>query len=447
MQFYNKSVSLVFSSLSKRVPTFKKVFLSGEFIFLVASNLAGILNYLYQYINSLVLTNKGEFGSLGSFVSLSIIISSIFSSPIQAEIVREIKDQKENQIKIFRNWFDISKVFSLLLAAIFVPFLPFSKDFFGIPFDSFVILLLYNSLGFLLIISRGIFQGTESFLHLSLIILIEPVIKVILTIINSFTFKSFVLSTAAPLFGILLSLAFGFVLILQTFNKKENFKLDPKNQKEESSNLKIALRKVVLFLKKSIGTILILSLITGIYSFNLIASSVFLSDESSDTYAKLSLIGKMIIFGSAPVSAIFYPKFFSKDGKKLFKKSIFLTFSVAFTGSIPFLLFPHFISEKLFPGLSKVSSLIPEFTIGNIFVGCLTTVGLYSISQKRYLISFPIFLGLFFEVLSIYIFRNNFLLLVRSFSIINFFTLLASFLTILFTDKNEARNQKKDNRN
>jgi len=141
--------------------------------------------------------------------------------------------------------------------------------------------------------------------------------------------------------------------------------------------------------------------ITVFYSIDLILAKIFFPTIAGE-YASISMLSKILYFGSLPISKVMFPLSSDKETRissKILKKALLLTGMLCLAGLIVYILIPGFI-VNLFYGSKYLSMagllFLPSIAMfllsfSNIFV-------LYNLSNKRYNINYFV---IFFAVLQI----------------------------------------------
>lgn len=293
---------------------------SGSVIMIIGSNSVNFLNLLYHFVVGRMLGpfSYGELAALISIIGLLGIIPASLSIVI-IKYVSSAKDDKE--ITNLISWLK-SKIVkgSIVFFIIILVSSPIIASFLHINKIIYLILIAVSFLfGLQSLFYRSILQGLLKFKEMVLSILVENSAKLATSIF--LIFLGFRVGGAVTAFVISAFLGWLITYFYLRFHTIEN----PKTP--------IYLKSMVLFtipvLIQSIST-------TSLFSSDLILVKHFFSSHDAGIYASLSTLGKIIFFGTGPISAVMFPlvaqrKTRGGNYKKIFVYSFFATAVLAAT--------------------------------------------------------------------------------------------------------------------
>ncbi len=297
---------------------FKKVFSSefgkGAIILFVLFNIYNALNFLFHFIMGRMLGPE-DYGTLVVLMSLVYL----YSFPSHA--IQNLLSKYTSKINPIKN---ASKIKYLLTKGLekgifwgFVAFLVLSL--FSFLIGSFLrvniwLIILTNLLVFSSLnvpIVRGILQGRKKFKELGLSHVFESMIKIIFAV--SLVFLG--MKIFGAILGVLIGTSSG--LLFSLYFNKEILK---KGKKE------VHLKGVTL---ESTNYLLATGVIMLMFSLDILLAKRFFEPSLVGKYSVLSMIGKMIFFGTIAISKVMFPLTSEKNESKknsypLFKKTLIL---------------------------------------------------------------------------------------------------------------------------
>jgi len=197
--------------------------------------------------------------------------------------------------------------------------------------------------------------------------------------------------------------------------------------------------------KGTLPVFITLLLITLIYSIDTLLVKHFFSDLEAGYYSSVSLIGKILFFGSLSISQVMFPKLVELKSrnqvpKQLFYKSLALISSILFFALIIYFLLPKLIIKVLFGNLFlPASNLIAPFGLFMALISLIYLTSLYHLSVNNHGFIYVLFSALFIESVLIYFIHTSLLQIVLTISIITFIVFVILLLMAIF-EKNETLN-------
>lgn len=372
---------------------------SGSLIMIVGSNATNFLNYLYHLVLGRMLgpTNYGE---LASIISTAGLLGVIPAS-ISIVIVKYVSSGKnDDEIKKMIGWFK-SKIF-LISAIFFLVILiasPFIASFLRIS-NIYYLILLAGSLFFSLMaaFNRAILQGVLKFKEIVFSVLVENSSKLFISI--TLVYLGFQVGGAMSAF--LMAAVLGWYLT--------NFYLKNYLPKNEKKSFSIHTRPMFLFV---VPVILQSLATTSLYSSDVILVKHFFSSHDAGIYAALSTLGKIIFFGTGPISTVMFPlvsqrQAQGKDYKKIFLYSFLATAMLAMSILLLYWLFPAIAINLLYGSKYLEASgllvwyglFITFFALSSLFINYGLSIG------KTSIVSLP-FIAAFTQIIMIWFFHQS----------------------------------------
>ncbi|MDD5193310.1 MAG: oligosaccharide flippase family protein [Candidatus Nanoarchaeia archaeon] len=395
--------------------------IKGSLILFIMINIYNFLNYIFHFSMARLL-GPAEYGVLAVLFSF-IYIFSIPSESIQNFIAdytskHKLKEEcwkiKSILIKSIKKGF----WFSFILYLIFLLLAYFISDFIKIDFMLLAFTGLLIFLSMLVPIVRGALQGQKRFLNLGWNMIIESLIKVVLSIdLVLLSWKVF-----GAIFAVILGLLIAFILGILSLSKI---------MKEKKENLKSDGIYQSFF-----PYFFIMLSVTLIYSLDTIFARRFFSEELSGIYAVASMLGKMIFFGTFAIGKAMLPLTLEKhsNGEKtgfLLKKSLKIIVLISAIALLLYWFLPEFIISLLF-GKKYIlaSGIIFWIGLGLTFLSLSNIILLYLVSLKQIKRPYLFLFFVFLEIIFFYLFHSSLIEFSISFLVANLI-LLGSLILIL----------------
>src|SRR3989344_3110798 len=178
-----------------------------------------------------------------------------------------------------------------------------------------------------------------------------------------------------------------------------------KNKEEKTSFDKIQ--------QTSIPYIVSMFVIFLILSTDIILAKRFFSAETAGMYAVLSILGKIIFFGTFAISKAMFPLTserhdINKDSSQLFKKSLLLVFILCLVAVFAYLIIPELIIWILYGNqYTSVANLLIYSAIAFSFLSLSNVIIVYALSINK--ITNYFYLPIFFiiQITLLFIFHNT----------------------------------------
>jgi O-antigen/teichoic acid export membrane protein len=349
---------------------------------LILTNLASLMNFLFQFIMARALTVE-DFGTL-AFISSLTFLFSVPSFAIQTIIAKKTTELNLNKMfgKIRGLFNSATKklfIISFILFLAFSVLAYFTSPMVNISLD---ILLWTGTMiifSFLIPIVLGIMQGMKKFSMIGWNNILNYSIKLVLGII--------LVLMGFKIYGALGGILIGSLVawISGTFILK-NYK----PEKQEFS----------LYSRKEFIPFMALLIITLMSSLDILVGKFLLPSDLFGNYAKISLIGKIIIFACLSVCTVMFPlsseRHINKtDTSGIFRKALYLTSLICIASIIGTLIMPKLIITILFGiGYISLANLLLPIVIAFSSISFISLIVTYRISVNRFNKKFGLILGM-----------------------------------------------------
>jgi O-antigen/teichoic acid export membrane protein len=346
-----------------------KNLIKGSFTLILGFGLFNFLNFLFQLVMARMLT-VAEYGILATLFAI-IYILLIFTESVQTIITKYSAKEKDKgklknlYMKSSKKALRVSFFLYILYLAVSIPLSFLLKiNYFLLSLNGLVIFL-----SFFIPISRGMMQGKKRFKALSINMAFESTGKIIFGIL----FVMIGWRVFGALTGVLLG---GVVSYLLSFIPLRDI-LKSKEVKEDTVGIYDYARP----------TFFITAVIIVFYSLDVIIAKIFFAPEIAGTYAIASILGKIIFWGTLPISKAMFPMSAESGEKKsgnLFNNALgILILGIAFTLLI-FYIFPGFIIQ-IFSGkiLPQANGILLYLGIAFSFIALSNLILLYKLSINK----------------------------------------------------------------
>lgn len=327
----------------------KSELLQGSIILFIMINIFNLLNYFFHFL-MVRLLEPAEYGILATLMAI-VFILIIPSESIQTIVSRYTsKFYKENEFGKIRTLFEKSILkgikIAMIIFVIYTIISPLLSLILKIPVN---LLLITGSIilpTFILPIGKGILQGTKSFYALGSNSILEGTIKLVL----AFILVYIGLNVLGAISAVVLAMFLAFLASIFSFRYIFKYKKD--------------FLKIEGIYSYSLAVFILIALVTVLLSIDVIIAKIIFPPELVGKYAVASIIGKMIFFGTQPISKTMFPITSEKSDRKedsgdILKKSLLLIILIVIPALLIFLFLPDFFVGILF-GISylDISNLI-----------------------------------------------------------------------------------------
>lgn len=342
-------------------------------ILFAASIIAGFLNYLFQlYVGRML--GPSDYGIYSSLVAL-LYIMSVPSSTIQTSVAKLVSDYSSDQGKIkylLKYVFWKLTVIAILVSALFFISSIYIADFLRINSKMYFFLLsILLLISFLAPVLIGALQGMQMFIQMG----INSVAGTFFKLLSGILLVYFGFGVN----GALLALFIGSLLALLIAFMPLRFL---KENKEVNGNIKLLTYSAVVLLA-TIG-------LTFMTNADLLIVKHYLSDTEAGYYAAAALLGKMVLFATAPIAMVMFPKATvmnnkNHNGVNLLRNSLLYTGGISFFIVALFILFPEIIVKLLFGSkFIGINGLPIYFAAAMAFFSLANTFVFYDLATRKY---------------------------------------------------------------
>jgi O-antigen/teichoic acid export membrane protein len=371
----------------------------GSLILFVGSFAAGILSYVFNMLMSRMLGPE-DYGAFASLISLTYI-TGVPAGTIAVVVTKKISSFHANgELGKGRNFVihivNQSAIIGALVSLVFLALTPIIMEFLKID-SPFPILILGVSffISFISAVPSGGLRGLEKFFEISLSgifsILIRIVLGIILVLIGWRVSGGLTASLCADILATIL--VFYYLKL-----PKERLPLESEDKKISSFALPVFFATLCM---------------AALYNADVILAKHFLSITDAGYYATLSLLGKIIFFGTASIGVVIFPltaKNHSQglDNSRILKFSILITLVASSLVTLAYFLFPELIIKVLF-GASYLPVSIYVGWMGVVFIlySLVNVLVAYALSCNKTGITYILLLGTALEILSISVFHSS----------------------------------------
>lgn len=344
--------------------------LKGSFVLLILFGIYNFFNFVFQFSMARMLS-VSDYGILAAIFSITYILT-VFTESIQTIITKYSSSEKDEKkikgilLKSLGKAGKLSAIIFILFLVAGVVLSPLLK----IPYVLFGIagLIVFGSI--LLPVTRGVMQGKKKFSALGINMISESVLKLILAVI--FVFVGW--RVYGALIGAVLGVSFSFILSLIPLKKI----LKEKEKKFKSDGIYNYARPAFF----------IMFVVMVFYSIDVIIAKIVFSNEIAGVYAIASVLGKILFWGSMPISkAMFAITSEDKNEKKnlnVFGNSLVVLIGILGFAILVFYLFPNLIVE-IFSGkiLPMANSILFYLGVAFSLLSLANLVLLYKLSTAK----------------------------------------------------------------
>ena len=367
-----------------------KKFLKDNFILFISIFVLNVFGYAFHFYVGRKL-GPGDYGIFGSLLSLIYFIA-VPMQAIQTSITKYVstfraKGEFGKITFLFKKSLKKMLIFSIGVFIIFLLLIPLISSFMKIDamMPLFVLgIFLFFSL--LLPIARGVLQGMQKFKLLGMSFISEGVFK----LISGILLVSIGFGVSGAIGGFTISYAFALFLTIYFLAKQ--FKIKEEGFKSEQ------------VYKYAFPVLIMLLSLTGIFTIDLVLVKHFFDEVSAGYYAALSLLGKVIFFGTMSISMVMFPKVAESyaantEYKKILYKSLILVCLFAFCVTGFYFLFPIFTINMLFGSdYFAISNLLGLFAVFMSLFSLTYVLAFYNASIRR--IKY-VYILIFFNILEL----------------------------------------------
>jgi len=418
---------------------FQHNFIKASSIVLASSFTVNILNYVFSLTMGRML-EPSEFGEVASLIGLAAIIGvpSVAITIIMAQYTAGFKTK--NEIGLIKSLFKLftrySLIAGLIILIIFWAAIPLMSSFLKIDEQPFLIFGLILPVSLVTAVNKGALQGLQKFIPFSLIGVVASIAKLALAIMFIMLGFSVAGVIAALLFSSLLSYLYSLIKI------KPQLKIRSIRQVRQIES-KMIRKELAPYASMTFLTLLLLALFSNA---DIILAKHYLSSELAGQYAALSIIGKIVLYGSGSFVAVMFPmvsaSYANGDGKekKLLKISFIITAAMSGFVLLLFAVMPGIAVKILFGAkYLMIASYLGWFGLA-MFFNVLSQVLIsyfMAIHIKKYL--YPLALIVILQLVFVIFFHNTILQITMAMLASSFLMLLAMIIVYFYEQPKQVK--------
>lgn len=275
-------------------------FLMGSLVMIIGSNLYNGGQFVYHFLGGRLL-GKAQYGDLAAIISILGIIGIVMLS-VNLTIVKYIAtSDSEEDVKNFSRWAHYWALMIGIALAVGIVFItPFLSASLQISDTRALYLLAPIVFSYILVVVlRSMLQGMMKFNWYVSSMLIEAAAKILFTIV--FVVAGFALFGAVlgTLLGVCASYAVGYYSMRQYVAGKRGKRPD-----------------ILPLVKYSVPTFVQGLALTSMYSTDLLLVKHYFSPQEAGLYAALAILGRVVFFGTMPVTQVMFPAVAKKHAAK-----------------------------------------------------------------------------------------------------------------------------------
>jgi len=358
-----------------------KKLISNSSIVFAGTIIGSFFSYLFNMLSGRWLGPKlyGEFTALLSLIAiLSVAGGAVMTVTMKYSSELYTRGKIQALKKLYQKFSQYILVFAMVLFAVSCLFIKPIESFFSIS-KVLPIVIAFSSFifGFLIVVNRGVLQGCQKFLPLSITGVLEMIIRLSLGAI----LIKIGLSLTGIMAAVVLSTAIVYFITLFPLRKvlsgatsgKTNFVF---NKKEIAQYALPALFSAIL---------LIVAL-----NIDVILVKHYFDSETAGIYAAISTIGKIILYATGPIVSVMFPMISEKTttGDKHYKL-LLSSFLFTFMGGLVILV-AYFVAPgtiiKILYGASFVSyyAYLPQVGVFILLYSLVNIMANYYLVLKNY---------------------------------------------------------------
>ena len=406
----------------------KSTFVKDNIILFVGSFLAGILGFFYHFYMGRVLGVE-DYGILGTILAGFYLYSASVVNTLQTSFTKftsnflATKDLGKIKHLIFRST-KFLLVVSVLMSVAYLIFLPYFSDFLHIEQRILLISLGVFFFSLFIPIGRGVLQGLQDFKSLSLNYFVEGLAKILLGILAIYL--------GYQLAGAIVALIITYILTICffTFQLYKRFK--------PVTATKFSTRHIYIY---SFPVFCMITTLTLLFSLDVVLVKHFFTETQAGYYSALSLLGKIIFFGTLSISQVMFPKVSAqhaagKQSLKTFMYSLLIVLFCILCALAVYFLFPELLVTILFGAdFLPIAPLVGFFGLFIGLISILYLVSFYLISLNKTKFIFLLVIGNILQAVLIYQFHTSLMqvvLILISLVAVLLFLLLALHFRLFF---------------
>lgn len=359
-----------------------KRFLSGSLVVFVGSTVASVFSYLFNMLMGRML-GPAQYGEMAAIMSL-LMIMSVGGGVIMTTTMFYVGEMYglsnfagiKKLLGIFSKYvFSLSLLFFLVGVVLARPIANFFSIEHVVPvviaFTSFIF-------GFIVLVNKGILQGTQRFVAFSLIGILETVLRVLVAVLLvkiGFALSGAIVAT------VIATVATYFVTLWPLSQLWANIK------KNEPAQFHFNKKEILTYVVPVfVSTLLLVTLL----NLDVILIKHYFSTDQAGLYAAISTVGKIILYLTSPIISVMFPMIMEKKskGQKHYKMLIFALALTALGALLILALYsvaPSLVMKILY-GKNYVEFyyLLPQLGIFVLFYTLVNLLANYFLAVKNF---------------------------------------------------------------
>ncbi|MCX6789499.1 MAG: oligosaccharide flippase family protein [Candidatus Gribaldobacteria bacterium] len=376
-------------------------FLSNSFIFFVGGFLVSLGSYLFQFLMVRLLSVE-SYGELQSLLAVSVI----FGIPIAAlstvliKYTARFKAKGENgKLHSLFSLFTNRMILAIsIFSVIFFAFSGLVADFLKLNSVWPVIILGLTFIPTLLSsINRAVIQGLEKFTSISIIGLVEVIVRILL----AFILVKIGLAVNGAIGAIALAGLVGYFFTFLPL--KFLFSKDKKKEPIET-------KEIIKYLPPVFFSLLFLTLF---YNIDIVLVKHFLPAYEAGQYGALALIGHIIFFITGPIVAVMFPMTSAAHANnanpsKIFKKTIALAALIGSAVLLIYFLLPELVIKILVGSkFLPLAGLLGWFSLAMFLYSLIIIFSQYFLSIHKTRVFYFLGSGVLLQTIFIAVWHQN----------------------------------------
>jgi O-antigen/teichoic acid export membrane protein len=397
----------------------KSAFVKDNTILFIGSFLAGILGFLYHALMGRLL-GVVDYGILGTLLAGFYFFNASLVNTLQTSIAKftaTLAAKKEDGkirylIEKTTKLLFLLGVFLLIVYTIFIPliaeYLHIKNKLVFITGFLFLVILLVA-------IGRGVMQGVQDFKSLSVNYIVEGVAKLLLAMLAVYLGHRVGGAIVALILAYIMIIAF-FWMSIKKFFKKEA--------------IPVKTRGMYIY---SIPVFCMIVSLTLFFSADVILVKHFFSETEAGLYSALSLLGKIIFFGTLSIAQVMFPKVSAnhsqgKSSVHLFYYSLLVILICIGIALSAYIFFPQILVHILFgDAFAEMIPLVGKVGIFMSLISILYLISFYLISLEKFRFIVLLFCANTIQIVLVYIYHTSLAQIITIFNM-----LMVSLIVLLF---------------
>lgn len=389
-----------------------KKLLSNSLVLFIGTIIGSIFSYLFNMLMGRMLGPE-RYGEMTALMS-TITIVSVGSGAVLTVVMKYSSDLFHQGYfsslkKLFSKFTQYFLIFSIALFFILLIFSKVIANFFSIE-NLLPVFITISSIifGYLIVINRGVLQGLQRFVSLSLTNALEMLLKLIFGIV----LVKIGLSLNGSISAIVLSTAIVYFVTLLLVKKD----LNPLKEATQKEKFAFDKKEIIAYTMPALISSLLLIVAMNI---DVIMVKHLFSANEAGLYSAVSTVGKIILFITAPVISVMFPMIseHKTKGSKHYKV-LLLSIILTLLGGLVILgiyaVMPSRILSILYGGgYTGLYYLLPEIGIAFMFYSLVNLLSNYFLAIKDY--TFLWFFGVLtlIEITTIWFWHPSITMVVR----------------------------------